>query len=198
MYQNLLKQSSLYGALRGFDEIVAAEVRERGCQAETGKRGGPCKGKLHRADYPRKPRGATPEVERDPVYRKRLSFCCAKEGCRRRSTPPSALFLGRKVYLGAVVVLVSVLRQGPSPTRLSRLRELVGVSAETVRRWRKWWLSSFAESAFWRAARGLVPQPVNESQLPGSLLAVFEGTGREQLEALLRFIRPLTSRSVPF
>ena len=89
MYQNLLDRSTLYPILRNLDEKLAAEARERGC---------PCGGQLHRACYPRKPRGAPREVEEDKAYRQRLSFCCAKEGCRRRTTPPSVLFLGRKVY----------------------------------------------------------------------------------------------------
>ena len=48
-------------------------------------------------------------------YGYRLSFCCDRDGCRKRATPPSVRFLGRKVYLGAVVVLVAAMRQGPRP-----------------------------------------------------------------------------------
>ncbi len=132
MYQNLLTNSNFFPILLALDEKIAEEAQERGC---------PCSGKLHRACYPRKPRGA-PSVDSDPAYCFRWSFCCAVEGCRHRMTPPSVLFLGRKVYFGAVVVLVSILRQGPSPARLSKLKEQVGVSARTVGRWRTWWLSS--------------------------------------------------------
>jgi len=35
-------------------------------------------------------------------------FCCAVDGCRSRATPPSLRFLGRKVYLAAIVVLVAI------------------------------------------------------------------------------------------
>ena len=112
-------------------------------------------------------------------------------------TPPSVLFLGRKVYFGAVVVLVSVLRQGPSPTRLSRLKKLVGVSARTVRRWRKWWLWSFVQSDVWRAARGRLRTPADASRLPLSLLEAFEGSPPLKLIYLLRFIGPLTTTSAP-
>jgi len=41
-----------------------------------------------------------------------LSFCCALDGCRSRATPPSLRFLGRKVYLAAIVVLIAILRHG--------------------------------------------------------------------------------------
>ena len=187
MYRNLLTESSLYPILRALDETIAQEAQERGC---------PCGGKLHRACYPRKPRGAAPEVEGAEAYRRRWSFCCAEEGCRRRMTPPSVLFLGRKVYFGAVVVLVSVLRQGPSPTRLSRLKELVGVSARTVKRWRKWWLSSFVDSDLWRAARGRLRVPADSSRLPLSLLEAFEAVQAQQkLIHLLRFVSPLSTTS---
>lgn len=180
----LLNKARLDPILRKLDEEMAAEAKVRGC---------PCGGKLHQACYPRKPRGGPPE-EDEKVYR--LSFCCAEEGCRRRTTPPSVRFLGRKVYLGAVVVMVSVLRQGPTPTRLSRLRDLVGVSPRTVSRWRKWWLESFVGSDFWKAARGRLRLPLDQSQLPLSLLEVFQANHEPlKLVLLLRFIRPLTSRS---
>lgn len=184
---NLLSEANLYRILRGLDEQMAAETKARGC---------PCGGQLHRANYPRAPRGLPPELQDEPAYGQRLSFCCALEGCRRRATPPSALFLGQKVYLGAVVTLISVLRQGPNALRLSRLRELVGVSARTVKRWRDWWLKDFVATDFWKVARGQLRTPIEAGQLPLSLLEAFEGKPMPlQLVFLLRFLKPLTSRS---
>ena len=58
-------------------------------------------------------------------------------------------FYGRKVYVGAVVVLVAAMRQGATAAR--QLCELVGVSLRTIARWREWWRSAFAASPFWRA-----------------------------------------------
>jgi hypothetical protein len=55
------------------------------------------------------------------------------EGCRRRKTPPSLRFLGRKVFFSVVVVLVPVLREGPTPVRLRRLAEELEVSVRTIR-----------------------------------------------------------------
>jgi len=49
--------------------------------------------------YPRKPRGI-PFVPEES-YEYRLRFCCAEDGCRRRITPPSVRFFGRKVFLSA-------------------------------------------------------------------------------------------------
>jgi hypothetical protein len=59
-----------------------------------------------RGGLPRAPRGAAEGL--DASWDSRRSFCCAVEGCRRRSTPPSVRFLGRKVYVGAIVVLATV------------------------------------------------------------------------------------------
>jgi hypothetical protein len=105
---------------------------------------------LHSANFGRKPRGGPAEIEGEAAIR--FSLCCAEDGCRTRYTPPSLRFLGRKVYLGAAVVLVSAMRHGATPARMRKLRELVGVSRRTVERWREWWRSIFAESPFWRLA----------------------------------------------
>lgn len=51
--------SSLYPILHALDETIAREAQELGCS---------CGGKLHRACYPRKPRGAPPAVDSDKAY----------------------------------------------------------------------------------------------------------------------------------
>lgn len=112
-------------------------------------------------------------------------------------TPPSVRFLGRKVYFGAVVVLTTVLRHGATPVRLSRLRELFGVSARTVARWRQWWQEVFVETPFWRALRGQFLPPITAAALPSDLLDRFSGEAAERLVALLRLIAPLTTSAVP-
>jgi hypothetical protein len=183
LYQNLLNDSSLYKFLLKLDEDLAAQYKEAGCS---------CGGRLHSAIFPRKPRGNPSDVEDDCNWRH--SFCCACEGCRRRCTPPSFRFLGRKVFIGAVVVLISAMRHGATPKRMAQLRELVGVSRRTVERWREWWLHGFVRSPFWKAARGLLRTPIDEKQLPLSLLISFPGASdKEKLIGLLRFLLPLTT-----
>jgi hypothetical protein len=185
VYQRLLEDASLLEALLKIDEDLAAQVREAGCEW--------CGGDLHSADYLRKSRG--PWVLGDEQLR-RFSLCCAVEGCRRRATPPSVRFLGRKVYLGAVVVLATALRHGPTPTRLARIRELWGVGVRTLMRWREWWSGAFGHSAFWRAARARFATPVAADHLPLSLVEAFgvaEG-GRERLVDLLKWLSPLSRR----
>ncbi len=183
MYQTLLSDSTLYRLLFKIDQYLADEAQARGCR---------CGGRLHGARYPRKPRGVPADVEDD--YGHRFSFCCDEEGCRQRTTPPSFRFLGRKVFVSAVVVLITVLRHGPTPTRIAKLHELVGVSARTIQRWRSWWRDTFVRTPFWRAARGVLRVPIDESSLPLSLLESFPvNRAKRKLLRLLRFLCPLTT-----
>jgi hypothetical protein len=126
-------------------------------------------------------------------HRQRLSVCCAKDGCRQRATPPSLRFLGRKVYLGGLVVLISAMRCGATPARIARLQELIGVSRRTVLRWRRWWCEVFTHSVFWRAAMAAFIPPIDSATLPASILERFCGNAQEQLIALLRFLSPITT-----
>jgi len=184
LYAELLGDARLYEILLRIDEDLAAQARAAGCA---------CGGRLHSACYPRKPRGAPVEIGEG--YESRLSFCCAEDGCRRRTTPPSVRFLGRKVYLGAVVVLVSALRQGPSPTRVRVLHELFGVGERTLRRWRQWWQKIFVEGSFWRAARGRFMPAIAAHGLPRELVERFGAQTFDELCRLVRFLSPISTGS---
>ncbi len=181
MWHKFLRDARFHQVLLDADRESATETREKGCPA--------CGGKLHGAAFWRKPRSG---VQLPAGYGIRFSFCCAKAGCRKRVTPASLRFLGRRVYLGLIVVLVPVLRHGPSPTRVRRLQELVGVSRRTVERWCRWWRSGFVETAFWRLAQGEFAEPVANEALPGSLVERFGGDDERQLVGVLRFLRPLS------
>ncbi len=183
MYQKLLEDASFFALLLRIDEDLAAEARAAGCR---------CGGSLHSARYRRKPRGGPASLDRS--YGLRASFCCAVEGCRRRSTPPSVRFLGRKVFFGLWVVLLPMLREGGNAQRWSRLEERFCVSRRTLLRWRRWWRETFPASRFWQAARGLWAQPVASEALPGSLLAAFASreSRQEQVLAVLQWLAPLS------
>jgi len=148
--------------LRKCDEELAAEARAGGCE---------CGGVLHTASYARKPRGGPDTLS--PEVNVRFSFCCAREGCRRRVTPPSLRFLDRKVYFAVIVLLVPVLREGVTPERMRRLRERFQVSERTVRRWVRFWRETFASSRTWQAARRWFAIPVKIEGMPGSLVEAF-------------------------
>jgi len=183
LYTTLLADATLFTALLAIDQDLAMTAQTGGCRL--------CGRRLDHADYPRKPRGGPATL--GPAYDRRLSFCC--DACRKRLTPASVRFLGRKVYLGAVVVLASVLRQGPTPTRVARLRDLLGVSRDTLARWHRWWRDAFVRTAFWKAARSRFARPVDEGDLPRSLLARFTDDDAQRVRAALRFLGPLTTTS---
>ena len=184
MCHALLRDASLYDLLLTIDHDLAAEARASGCAF--------CSGTLHSARYPRKPRGGPDDL--GPEYAARLSFCCAQEGCRRRTTPPSVRYLGRRVYLGAVVVLVTAMAGGITAARAARLRTLLGVTVRTLKRWRAWWRATFVASAFWRGVRGRFMPPVAVDTLPASLLERFAGSDeRTRLLHALVFLGPLTT-----
>ena len=140
MYHNLPCDASFWAFLFSIDQDLASSARQKTC---------PCGGRLHSAKYPRKPRGGDNLPEQ---YGYRLSFCCDQDGCRKRVTPPSVRFLGRKVYLGAVVILVAAMRQGPSPRRVRELSQLFGADRRTIARWQV-----FGENTFRRHGSGRSP-----------------------------------------
>ena len=186
MYQALLADTRFHELLLAFDHDLAMGARAAGCPR--------CGGVLHSARFRRKPRGGP--VGLGEAHDQRLSFCCAVELCRKRMTPPSLRFLGRKVYLGAVVVLVSTMRHGATAARVRQLCELVGVSRRTVGRWRVWWWSVFTASPFWRACSAAFMPPVDTGRLPASLLERFAGDAAARLIALLRWLGPITGGTV--
>jgi hypothetical protein len=181
LYQKLLGDARFFELLLRLDEDLARQAREGGC---------PCKGVLHSARYPRKPRGGPPSLGRE--HDMRASFCCAREGCRRRVTPPSLRFLGRKVFFAVVVVLVPILRDGPTPERLRRLEQRFGVSRRTLYRWREWWREVVPGSRWWRGEQGGWAEPVDRMGLPASLLGVLSGIA-EPADRVLALLERLSS-----
>ena len=185
MYHGLLRDSKLYLFLYRIDCELADSIMRASCPT--------CSGGLHRANYPRKARGAACTL--GPEYDRRKSFCCGQPGCRKRTTPPSVRFLGRKVYLGAVIVLCAAMQHGLQSGRAQQLWELLGVSRQTLRRWRTYWQQTFVQTPFWKQARAFLSPPVAEGELPGSLLSRFAGELMSQLVLLLRFVAPVTTES---
>jgi hypothetical protein len=181
LYTTLLADATLFEALLAIDADLATTAHAGGCRL--------CGRRLDHADYPRKPRGGPATL--GPAYDRRFSFCC--DACRKRLTPVSVRFLGRKVYLGVVVLLATVLRHGPTPMRVARLRDHLGVSRDTLARWHHWWRDAFVRTAFWKATRARFAPAIAEGDLPGCLLERFTGDGRARVEAMLRLLGPLTT-----
>lgn len=187
MDHRLLRDVSFWTFLLAVDQDLARTACQQGC---------PCGGRLHRADYPRKPRGGPEDLPAE--CGRRLSFCCEREGCRKRVTPPSTRFLGRTVYLHAVVILVAAMRQGPSPRRVRELSELFGADRRTIARWQVLWREHVPRTAFGKVARGFLVPPVEDAALPLSLVRAFipnrEPEPRQGWKRLLLFLSPITLR----
>lgn len=184
MCHAVLGSSTFWSFLLLLDHDLAADARVAGCLF--------CGGALHSARYPRKPRG----VERSVLgvaYETRLSFCCDRDGCRRRMTPPSVRFLGRRVFLGAVVVLATALAHGLNGRRTAVLCVQFSVSTRTLRRWRAWWVETFVASATWSAIRARLTTPITIALLPAALLERCAGADQaRRLTQLLRLLAPLS------
>jgi hypothetical protein len=180
----LLADARFFSLLIEFDADIAAQVRAAGC---------PCGGRLHSARYRRKPRGAA--IELAVEYEWRQSFCCAADGCRRRVTPPSIRYLGRRVYLGVAVIVLSAMTHGLSPRRVASLHEHLGVSVRTLRRWHQWWRAVFVTSAVWRDTGARFLPALQAAALPWAWLERLRGPCSERLQHVLWGLAPLTTQS---
>lgn len=178
MLSNILEKITLFAVLFKIDSELAASHRQQGCPR--------CGGPLHKGGYERKARGELCDVPE--AYRYRHDFCCG--WCRRRSLAPSVLFWGRRVYWGPVVVLSTASRQGKPAVSYAYLRQLVGVSARTVRRWICYFTQVFPHEPQWVVRRGHVRADVPNDQLPGALLILMglQRTAEAALIATLQFL----------
>jgi hypothetical protein len=181
VYQSLLQDKRFFAFLFQCDQDIAREAQMERCPF--------CGGPLHQANFARKPRGGAIEIGSPEALR--LSFCCGREDCRRRVTPASLRFLGRRVYLAAAVALAAAMG-GASGSALARF---VDVSQRTLRRWRRWWQERFPRTRLWIATCGRLRQPIASRDLPGALLAAFAGDFEARVLAFLRWLAPLTGGS---
>jgi hypothetical protein len=176
----VLQNPEFFLLLLRIDEELAGEARAAGCH---------CGGVLHSACYPRKPRGCPAQVREH--YCRRFSFCCAS--CDRRTTPRSVRFLGRRVYVAVMLMLVSP----PRSVAANAVREALCVPARTLARWRAWWTEDLPRCRFWQSVRERFSPQVSIAQLPQSLLERFAtGTPVERLVQLLRLVSPLSTAAV--
>lgn len=106
-------------------------------------------------------------------------------------------FLGRRVYVAAIMVVVSATRASAGTAAAMRQLDALGVPPSTIVRWRQWWTTEFVSSPFWALGQAMFVPPVDAGQAPASLLERFTATQPpEPLMCLLRWLSPLTSRSV--
>ena len=147
-------------------------------------------GVLHQANYPRKPKACPKEVLHD--YQSRWSFCCNL--CRKRTTPMSVRFLGRRVYVALAVALLPQRRSTLSATAIEICNTL-DVPARTLSRWRQWWSQIFPTTSLWQAQCALFMPTLQNIDLPTSLITRFTGSPHEAMRHLLAFLSPLSVRT---
>ena len=117
MSHNCLVNSNLnfHTHLLTLDIDLAKKVKEKGCRH--------CGGSLHQANYPRIGFGITAQISH--IYTSRFSFCCAN--CRRRTTPTSVRFFGRRRYVATLFVLLCSSRSlTPDDASCARLAKRFG------------------------------------------------------------------------
>ena len=182
MSHKLSFDASFCSLLIEIDRDIAAQIQLEGCTY--------CGGLLHQSAYPRSPFGLSARLRTH--FEERFSFCCAT--CRKRTTPPSVRFFGRRWFPAPLLVLVSLLRCGINERRLAQVRRHFGinVSITTWKRWRRWWRDSFAMTRFWQRDKGLVPLVHHSGPFPRALLDAFQGGTGQRMCLLLKFISPLT------
>jgi len=184
MSQNFLFKSSFHACLIEIDQELAGICEKKGCFY--------CGCRLHRADYPRSPMGL-PASFRDH-YNQRISFCCSN--CRKRTTPASVRFFGRRWYPAPLLIFISILQSGINKRRLLLIKKHLGivVRESTWRRWRKWWCDEFVVTRFWSHAKGQLP-PTNEitqGPFPRIIFNFYSGSIEAKMLLFLRFLSPLT------
>lgn len=177
----LLQNPNFFALLLQIDAHEAAQLQSQPCS---------CGAVLHKSNYPRKPRGCPPELR--PDFETRFSFCCSQ--CRKRTTALSVRFLGRRLYLGLIVVLMSVRRTTLSASAL-QLADALGVPARTIARWRHWWRQLFPATPLWAAACARFMPPIQIGLLPTSLIERFAGPAAQTAMRLLAFLSPLSVQS---
>ena len=184
MDKPVIEHENLYNHLLQIDRELALETRQQGCPH--------CGGVLHRANYPRVPKGLSGLFDISHVVR--FSFCCSGDECRRRTTPPSVRFLGRKQYLGVLVLLLCARRQVNQQSISGGLRACLRPNEKTVCRWLTWWRDIVPGTQFWTQAKGLFMPTLDTRVLCDELVEVFTVTHSSTgFHKLLRFISPLSS-----
>ena len=114
------------------DVAMAKSIGEESCPH--------CGGPLHVANFIRSPAGHGEST--DPSFRIRQGLCCGREGCRKRLTPPSALFLGRFRYTG--ITIFTALSLDPGSPELQKFQQEAGFSHQALGRWRRWYANLWA------------------------------------------------------
>jgi len=182
MLAELLQKVNLFYLLHCIDIDFAQKTQQKGCPY--------CNGPLHYAKYTRKPRGGPEDIPDE--YLTRFSLCCGN--CRRRTLPPSCLFMGRRVYWGIVILVVLTFKQNnPDCASAGKIQEIFGISRETLKRWIDYYQDVFPQTSKWQRLRSRIISAVMDSELPGGLLNYFIGCYKSTEKGVIECLKFLAS-----
>ena len=110
-------------------------------------------------------------------------------------------FVGRKVYVGALLVLFGNAACGVGDSAAARA--LLGAAAaaggipmRTLKRWHAWWTTLVPATRWWTTLSARFVPGIDTATLPSALLARVEAVGVEaRLTAVLGLTRPLSTRT---
>jgi hypothetical protein len=155
--------SAYYGAfLTSIDVLIAAAIQSTGCPH--------CKGPLHAAHYQRRPRGHGEPLAESATQRP--SWCCGREGCRRRLTPPSIRYWGQTIYASSIVLALQCTEPGSAAE--AHLRQEVGCSRQSVSRWRERFRGVW-ETSTGRILAGGMTLDGHERKQPRQVMGLWHG-----------------------
>ena len=182
MFDEITFVGEFFEGLTAVDEAILARARLEKCRL--------CGGPLHRGDFGRKPRGGIFAGAAEALTR-RFSLCCGREGCRQRATPPSVRFLGRRVYVGAAVIVASVVALLHATA--SAVRRATGIPARTTRRWLQWWRGPFVATPVFVEICACLVAAIDRRLLPTCILEKIPGTPMTRVRRLLAWLAPITT-----
>lgn len=146
-----------------------------------------CKGPLHAGHYQRKPHGCA--LSGEPRAAQRFSWCCGRDGCRKRLTPPSVRFWGRLGFIGPAVL--AMVGASPNTPAGEALRQRVDCSRRTWLRWRQRFLLLW-ETATGRMISGWINLQDQQRRCVSTVLALWPGAYAYQAAQWQLLIHPLT------
>ncbi len=164
MILETIQKVKLYNLLFLIDKDLAERQRDKTCPF--------CGSPLHYSNYTRKPRGGPDNLPEE--YLIRHSLCCSNEGCRRRVLPPSLRFWGRRVYFGAVMLVIMTLHHRRTDGySAGKLKKLFDISRHTLNRWINYFESIFPFSNQWQKVKGRIGIGISNNDLPAAVVSYF-------------------------
>lgn len=176
----------LYVVLTDIDVELAAAVRKRRCPH--------CGGPLHDGSYQRKPKNAETLFGNEVVWRQ--SLCCGREGCRKRTLPPSCIFQGARWYAKAIILVAVALKSLDNRTA-EEVEEMLGVPTRTLREWIGYFRGEYLKTRDWLVRRLRLNAAVRNDHAVADVLRSYLDQAADVRQALVEFLRFMSAPPPP-